>query len=659
MKLSDIYSEYFANWISSGNLIARDKLSLLGIKSLYDRFITHSYITKVWCVIAVPVEYNTNLTQAIRMEMFERCPSVKTIVRTVNTPVAINPSSDVFVRQLKRTANAYTQYKDIFENLREDEQLTGSVEYDERGHRRFVNAQTLTAIKNLYDSYTYVFDSSTHNQEFTETYFFILASAKNKADMRKYKMALQKFIVGEGITAVEMKGNINVFLDNFCPASYEHSQVRKIQPMLLSQENLASITNYKNKGLVGDKGVLIAIDWQTKLPFMQDYFHSGAAQVNLICSKSGWGKSYLGFIICLSTLGYYNTHASVVDIKGREWVRIVPFIEDKHQCRIIDMDQGIFVNTMRLDDLQIDSMYAEEFFNAAVSDTVRFFKIVVNMQENEGNERDLEDILFQAVMKMYYNREVIADNAATFKRTADMHYKEIIEIVNDLAASSSYTEEQKFICKLIVTRCSAFFISESGKGSDLKKEITVQDILDSPFTIYSFNKNSNAELDLLDDLRVFMVQTLDSKKATIRKLRGLFTAAFYEELQRCVNSKELIRYISSKVTGSRSDNLIVFLLMNSITALKEDSLAQIRSNITSYLIGKVTDKDREIIANEFDCAEIEHYVNVLNSDESEFYRNCFAVKFDDGHKVDNALIKVQVPKELSEAFQTRDVMSDG
>lgn len=104
-------------------------------------------------------------------------------------------------------------------------------------------------------------------------------------------------------------------------------------------------------------------------------------------------------------MGKHCTHASVVDIKGREWIRIVPFIEDKHQCRIIDMDQGIFVNTMRLDDLQINSAYAEEFFNAAVSDTVRFFKIVVNMQENEGNERDLEDILYQAVMKMYYNRE--------------------------------------------------------------------------------------------------------------------------------------------------------------------------------------------------------------------------------------------------------------
>lgn len=76
MKLRDVYAEYLANWLSGGSLINRDKISLLGIKTLYDRYLTNGYITKVWCVTAVPVYFNKNLTQAIRNEMSRLHPRV-------------------------------------------------------------------------------------------------------------------------------------------------------------------------------------------------------------------------------------------------------------------------------------------------------------------------------------------------------------------------------------------------------------------------------------------------------------------------------------------------------------------------------------------------------------------------------------------------------
>ena len=246
MNLSDLYSEVFANWISGGNLIAKEKISLLGIKPLYDRFVTNRQITKVWCILSIPVNYSTNITQAIRTEMFKMCPEVRTIISTVNTPVQINPKSDVFTRQLKRSANMYNQYKEIFDNLSEDEQLTGTVEYDNHGRRSFINADILKVIKDLYDSYTYVFDRSTHNMEFMESYFFIQASAKSKSALRKFKKCFLNFMTGEGIVVSELRGNINQYLNNFCPATYQRDSVRKIQPMLLSEENFTSIVNSSN-----------------------------------------------------------------------------------------------------------------------------------------------------------------------------------------------------------------------------------------------------------------------------------------------------------------------------------------------------------------------------------------------------------------------------
>ncbi len=654
MNLTDLYSEYFANWISGGNLIARDKISLLGIRPLYDRYVTNSYITKVWCVIGLPVNYSNNLSQAIRNEMFLNCKNVKTIVSTVNKPVQINPKSDIFQRQLRRTAEMYNQYKEVFDNLREDEQLTGTVSYDNHGRRTYVNADTLNLIKDLYDSYVYVFDKSTHNMEFTETYYFIQASGKSRRELRDYKKKLTNFLTGEGVAFVELKGNINQYLNNYCPATYEKEPIRKLQPMLLSQENLASITNYKSKGLVGDRGALIAQDRQTNLPYMQDFFHSGAAQVIMVMSKSGWGKTILMFNAALSILGYHDTHGSVIDIKGNEWNRILEYVDGQ----VIDMDKGAFVNSLRLDDLKIDKSESIEYFKLAVKDTVQFYKLIINLQIEEGNVRDLEDILNTAVMKMYYKNDVKAEELHSFSNTKNMKYADVIEILEDLTATASYTETQKNICRIAKTRLSSFFLSESGKGSEMTNEITIQSVLENPFTIYAFNKNSNTELDLLDSLRVFQVQILDNRVAMIRKRKGLFTVAFYEELQRCVHSSELINYISGRVTGSRSDNLIIFLILNAVSTFDESALKQIKSNITTYMIGKVEPTDAQKIVNDFDCRDIADYISCINESETEYYRNCFAVKFDTGYKVDNCIIKAILPPKMEKTLRTRDVLED-
>jgi hypothetical protein len=353
-------------------------------------------------------------------------------------------------------------------------------------------------------------------------------------------------------------------------------------------------------------------------------------------------------------MGYHDTHCSVIDIKGNEWNKLLEFVDG----RVIDMDKGVFVNTLRLDDLDVNESDCREFFELAVRDTVQVFKRVINLQESEGNIKDLEDILTAGVMKMYSKRDINPDNYKSFKNTYDMHYSEIIDILESLTASASYTDAQKNICAIAKTRCAAFFLSESGKGSSMTKEITVQDVLNSPLTIYAFNKNSNSNLDMLDSLRVLMVQTLDNRVAMIRKKAGLFTAAFYEELQRCVNSVELIQYISSRVTGSRSDNLIIFLILNSISAFEEHALAQIRSNITSYFIGKVKTHEIDKIATSFDCASIKDYIVLINEQTTEFYRNCFAVKFDTGYKVDNCIIKAVVPEEVSKKFRTREILND-
>ena len=102
MRLIDLYSDYFANWLSGGNLINQEKISLLGIKPLYDRFVTHRMISKAWYIYSFPVHNNLNITEVIRKEMFKLCPTVKTIVHTYNVTLRMNVNNDVFKRQFHR-----------------------------------------------------------------------------------------------------------------------------------------------------------------------------------------------------------------------------------------------------------------------------------------------------------------------------------------------------------------------------------------------------------------------------------------------------------------------------------------------------------------------------------------------------------------------------
>ena len=47
---------------------------------------------------------------------------------------------------MARAAESYNRYRDVFEAMREDEQLTGSVQVDANGNKIRINAQILNSI---------------------------------------------------------------------------------------------------------------------------------------------------------------------------------------------------------------------------------------------------------------------------------------------------------------------------------------------------------------------------------------------------------------------------------------------------------------------------------------------------------------------------------
>ena len=314
------------------------------------------------------------------------------------------------------------------------------------------------------------------------------------------------------------------------------------------------------------------------------------------------------------------------------------------------------MNTLRLNDLRANHVNAGELFATAIRGTVQLLSLIVNVQPGEGNVNDLEMVLREAVSKLYSMRGVDPANPASFKYTEGMKYSDILPVLESLSTTATYTPGQKNMLSLARSRCHAY-IGDSGIFADnFKNEVTLVDVMNSPLVIYEFNKNQNAMSDSLDVLRIFMVQFLDSKKKAMLRDQGRFLFAFYEELQRCEQFGNLLEYVCAEVTGSRSNNAVVILLMNSLKALQGSRAQDIRSNITSFLVGFCEQNDIRSFRDDFNQPWLAHQLELF-SERQNIYRNCFAAVVDTGAENLSTVYRVQLPEELRAQFQTRTTKS--
>lgn len=456
-----------------------------------------------------------------------------------------------------------------------------------------------------------------------------------------------------GIQVIELTGDC---METALAVAKQCGIFREGKDVALTDNEIREMSDDEVKKVLSKLMVVSRCSPNTKLrlvtlPLMVDFFNSGAAQVIMMLAKSGAGKTFSAFQIALSLIAL-DIHVSAIDIKGREWRKLLKFVDGVE----INMDDENprFVNTMRLDDFGCTRENCEYYFRMAVRATVNLLSIMVNLKPEEGNVTDLETILEQAVLKYFSQNNVDSKNPKTFVNTRRMKYADIIDIISDLATTKSYSEDQRELCSVIRTRCSTYFVTEGRYSKAFKNEITVAEVLRKPLVIYSFNKNADVMLDTMDTLRVFMVQYLDTKKQSIRKEQKLHTAAFYEELQRSNQFGKLVETISHAVTGSRSNNVMIFLLLNAVSVFNNNELNAIKSNITTKIVGKLEDGDIDLLVKEYGCKPIQKQLEKINDKSTNRWQNCFAILYDTGVDVDKAIYRTVVPQYMLEQFKTRD-----
>lgn len=641
-----------ASWLNGGGFSHRRRMNAGDIVPEYNQIYTKSAVRRVYHIQGIrPDNVDMCFVDYIRDHMFDLNPNVECIITVQNWPVKLDVTGEKFNRQMSKASEAYTSYKEAFDSQSGLARLTGKTYRLPGGGRLRMSRERLDSLKQVFYSYYELYNHVSAGGTVSLTEVFVELVGETAREVKQAGDDLYGILGPLSIGCQELKGVLKTYLLEFGLATASPPKINKkfLPQLLFTDKNMAAWTSYKSRGLVGESGVLMGVDLRSRLPFSIDIFKSPAAQVFLLMGKTGSGKTYSAWQIALSALAL-GEYVTAIDIKGREWSRIDGLVRTK--ILTFDERHPSFVNTLRLDDISVSRANASELFSTAIRGTVALLSLIVNLQQHEGNPSDLELVLREAVTKLYSMRRVDPNNPDSFKNTSGMKYSDILPILETLATTASYTQEQRKMVMLARARCHAY-LGDSGIFSEaFQNEITLHDVLDYPLVIYEFNKNQNAMTDALDVLRIFFLQFLDSKKKAALRERGKFLFCFYEELQRCDQFGNLLAYIASDVTGSRSNNSVIVLLLNSLRVLRDESARDIRSNITSFICGAVEDVDIETIRNEFNRPWLAHQLELFAA-RPNTYRNCFAANVDTGAELLQTVYKVVFPEDLRARFQTR------
>lgn len=678
MSKLKVYGYYLMNLITRGLNTKKGEVAADSIIPQYGRILTRKYTRKVIVLRQCKVLSKANPQARIfRNELIRKFPGIKVIIHLDNKSTKINVKDMSFLRRFTQVEKKYQLLAQEHEKLDSTEKITGKVYYGMKGRRITITEKDFRRAEEDHYSYNYVAEKVNKNDGvlFDTHYFISILIPDNMLYMQNTIMKEAESICYQlGAEYSLLTSNTNKYLSMHSLTTVTHD-VRTFPKMLFSEENIALNSSFTSPGMVGSGGVIpLGMNILSYMPLPVNFFNSPGAKVGMILGESGSGKTFVSHMMIFNFI-CQNIHCSYLDIKGNEGILLknlgIPCIEF-----VMDNKTGCYVETLRIDDMVTGNETQDELediLDMAITGTVKILATMVNLQPNEGNPIDLENILRSAVGKVYsnltgFNKYI----ASTYKLTSELSYSNVLEIVRSFAKEAVRNQEDAAnydittanMCRLIVKRCSGFVENYDDTTARFKKPITLAQVINTPLVIYSMMKNANTQYSVEDTLSIFMIQYLDIKKQFVRKKRGLHTAAFYEEVQRCGNMQSMMDYIAAMVTGARSNNLAIFLLLNAISVFDENNAFRaIKSNITINIIGKIKTEDVKTLIDSFDCGDISDYLYKINPriediedlarKGREDFSRVFALKFRKNEtEYDKAMFKVIVPKEISEKLRT-------
>lgn len=649
-QIYHIYLNAFLAWASGGKFILEEDIAAIGIKPIADRFLTRQKVTKVWHVNSIPFDFDITLIDKLKSDMRVRYPDVELIVQLTNEPIRLDTESNMFVNRRKQAGEQYSKVKRLYNSLDETDKAMGLKIPMGNGLKMTFSKSDVTKQKQLWDSYNLSANHANGGKSLYYSNIFIHAQAPTNKRMNKFGSAFRAEFLSLGLNVRPLKSMMGNYLENYGPATFKSSQAVSQPQLFLPRENVTHILPTKSEGMINTEGVLMGMNVNNGFPFLLEFFKSGQGQTVMIGAKTGWGKTHLGFGFVLGLLAD-DVHVSITDLKGNEWNKLGNYVDFKEIS--LGGVKPCSVNTLRLDDMQVTKDDCVYVYNTAVSATVRVLSLMSELSEY-ANKGDVEKAFESAIVTLYNSKKIVKENPDTFAFSKGLKYEDVLAYLAEIESSGSLPESVRDLCKLARYRCESVLNGNSSLADSFKNEITVQEILDVPLVIYSLNKNTDQDLTVAETISVFMAEYLSTKKHHYRKRQEKHSALVAEEVQRYQDSGEIVNFLSSQTTGARSQNVMVIFMLNSLERLNGPAFLPIRSNVSTAILGLLSDSDIDLVSDTFGFEDIKASLTKINKNPKT-YKNAFAISFNTGYQYGNTIIKAFLPKHMNNELATRTI----
>ena len=659
------YVTKFVNMFTKNTIVAKDDtLSHVELQIEYDRVYTKNSVKKVWNIRALDTFVDVGILGSIRNDMKMIVPQAKTEIMIHTEPYHVSFYD-------KKIQDKYAYWVGVHNNLQKqlsemDEVETLRDNYKKRTLEDKVsglgsgayNEVRLKNIKDMIASFQKL-ESNTNNMGTAVlASIFIECKCPDEDVLETYEERLLRLLQRHRMRVKPVQEDLKEYFLNYGMASLNKQKDIKYEPsIVLTDRDEADMIDY-SQGRLGDPifQIYIGTDIDNGSPIFLNFTRNQKAQVILVAAKTGYGKTYL----CKTTSLFHklNKHrVCIMDYKGNEWGVLGELYG--YEKISFSTKNPSFVNKMKISLIGTEEDIKASYYTS-LRGTVKDIVTLVNPNKDQFD--DVETLAYEIVQGIFLKFLIEPGNINTYHLSHDINMAdEIWKAVSNASTQAGMVERHGQILTLTLKRLEQYFSPIGGKRYLFENEITIDDILESEGIVFDLGMNRGEQHNLPAKellLRMHNMIYLMDIYTTYNKTKGLFTVKYFEEIQRTLTDERFLSMYNSAVSGGRSDNVIVYLLVNTIESLLDsehpDALA-ITENITTRLGGFMEPEPRKVFVERSGLQKHGDKLDRIYSDIR--YNNCFVLAYDTGAYRDVATINTRIPPEVtaSKYFKSREV----
>lgn len=377
------------------------------------------------------------------------------------------------------------------------------------------------------------------------------------------------------------------------PLQKEQKTERRISTQVMTDEIAARFNTY-TQGTLGVRGITFGVDVFSGFPVLKIVKpREDTAENWIITAETGGGKSHKIKSILIQLLGA-GFNGTIMDIEGFEYIPIANFASHNSKVIVINMAEGSgnyfdpveIPKHTGIEDIDKDSK------NLSINFTIAIFKTLLGRTFYEDTWFDT--IVNDAVSETYISAGVF-EEAETWSNSEGLTLFDVYDKFKELK-DSGFREDKAYNSALEKTLAilSKYFEKDGTRSSLFKSKVNVDDIIDADLVICSFGMAGKSQ-QAVDETQLNLMQIgaaqVSHQRSIFSKSQGKFNFKVWEEFQRWGKFPDSEKTLGVAVTGGRKLGDVNIIITNSVGQILKDDRFDILPNITSFLVGAISDED--------------------------------------------------------------------